>query len=142
MLFQCQHTRPLTRYLPVRQEHFDLRAHVESAGHQIELCSRHLVINSGSCRGYLYKKATGGAGKMMAGRQWNRRWFVFDRHRRALLYYSDKTESKAKGGIYFQVSFLIKLCDFAGGHSLFMMHIELHRKITKLCVSLSLSDSP
>jgi hypothetical protein len=29
-------TRPLTRYLPVTgQEHFDLRAHIESAGHQV-----------------------------------------------------------------------------------------------------------
>jgi hypothetical protein len=29
-------TRPLTRYLPVTgQENFDLRAHIESAGHQV-----------------------------------------------------------------------------------------------------------
>lgn len=29
-------TRPLTRYLPVTtQENFDLRSHIESAGHQV-----------------------------------------------------------------------------------------------------------
>ena len=35
-------------------------------------------------------------------RTWNKRWFVFDRIRRSLLYFSDKTESKPRGGIYFQ----------------------------------------
>uniref|UniRef100_A0A0K2V5J1 PH domain-containing protein n=2 Tax=Lepeophtheirus salmonis TaxID=72036 RepID=A0A0K2V5J1_LEPSM len=35
-------------------------------------------------------------------RKWNRRWFVFDRNKRTLIYYSDKTETKAKGGIYFE----------------------------------------
>ena len=31
-------TRPLTRYLPVTgQENFDLRAHIESAGHQVKI---------------------------------------------------------------------------------------------------------
>merc|ERR1719220_876860 len=50
--------RPLTRYLPVtRQEGFDLRGHIESAGHQIELC-KPIVINSCSCRGYLSKQGT------------------------------------------------------------------------------------
>ena len=34
---------------------------------------------------------------------WKKRWFVFDRKRRSLLYYSDKAETKARGGIYFQV---------------------------------------
>ena len=36
-------------------------------------------------------------------KSWSKRWFVFDRHQRALIYYGDKTEAKAKGGIYFQV---------------------------------------
>jgi len=86
--------RPLTRYLPVtRQEGFDLRAHIETAGHQIELC-KHIVINSCSCRGYLSKQGTRLKG-------WNRRWFVFDRNKRTLVYYADKSEGKAKGGIYF-----------------------------------------
>ena len=33
---------------------------------------------------------------------WKKRWFVFDRVRRSLLYYSDKSENKPRGGIYFQ----------------------------------------
>lgn len=86
--------RPLTRYLPVTsQENFDLRSHIETAGHQIELC-KHIVLNSCSCRGYLNKMGA-------RFKSWNKRWFVFDRNKRTLVYYADKSESKAKGGIYF-----------------------------------------
>lgn len=86
--------RPLTRYLPVTtQEDFDLRGHIETAGHQIELC-RHIVLNSGACRGYLSKLGA-------RFKSWNKRWFVFDRNKRTLVYYADKSEVKAKGGIYF-----------------------------------------
>jgi len=87
-------SRPLTRYLPVMsQENFDLRGHIESAGHQIELCS-HIVLNSCSCRGYLSK--LGARLKV-----WTKRWFVFDRNKRTLVYYNDKSETRGKGGIYF-----------------------------------------
>ncbi|XP_077564333.1 LOW QUALITY PROTEIN: uncharacterized protein LOC144179768 [Haemaphysalis longicornis] len=86
--------RPLTRYLPVRGAECDLRQHVESAGHQVELCP-HVQLTSSSCRGYLHKLG----GKW---RSWKKRWFVFDRNRRALIYFSDKTEAKLKGGVPFQ----------------------------------------
>jgi len=33
---------------------------------------------------------------------WNKRWFVFDREKKSLLYYMDKSENKPRGGIYFQ----------------------------------------
>ena len=103
--FQAQ--RPLTRYLPVRNEHFDLRSHIETAGHQIELLSTHIVLNSSSCRGYLHKLAGSGSSKFRPrGANWNKRWFVFDRNKRTLVYYQDKQEGKAKGGIYFQVMWL------------------------------------
>ena len=36
--------------------------------------------------------------------KWNKRWFVFDRNKRAIIYFSDKTETKAKGGVYFKVN--------------------------------------
>lgn len=87
--------RPLTRYLPVRTEQaFDLKQHIESAGHQIELCNQ-VFVTSTACRGYLQKLGS-------KFRTWQKRWFVFDRSRRALLYYSDKSESKVRGGVYFQ----------------------------------------
>lgn len=86
--------RPLTRYLPVRGAECDLRQHVESAGHQVELCP-HVQLTASSCRGYLHKLG----GKW---RSWKKRWFVFDRNRRALVYFSDKTEAKLKGGVPFQ----------------------------------------
>uniref|UniRef100_A0A0K8S3A8 FHA domain-containing protein n=1 Tax=Lygus hesperus TaxID=30085 RepID=A0A0K8S3A8_LYGHE len=47
--------RPLTRYLPIRGETLDLRSHIETAGHQVDLCP-HISIDSSSCRGYLQKE--------------------------------------------------------------------------------------
>ena len=100
-----QQQRPLTRYLPIRNEHFDLRAHIESAGHQLDQCS-HVHLNPDSCRGYLQKLSgnhqnTSAAVKSFRSK-WNKRWFVFDRNKRAIIYYTDKSETKAKGGVYFQ----------------------------------------
>lgn len=86
--------RPLTRYLPIRGEALDLRQHIESAGHQVDLCP-HIIIDKTSCRGYLHKMTS-------RFHQWNKRWFVFDRTRRTLTYYSDRSEKKARGGAYFQ----------------------------------------
>ncbi|CAN9506135.1 unnamed protein product [Ophioblennius macclurei] len=91
---QRAQSRPLTRYLPVRKDDFDLRAHIESAGHSADTCF-HLSISEKTCRGYLVKMG----GKI---KTWKKRWFVFDRNRRTLSYYADKHEAKLKGVIYFQ----------------------------------------
>ncbi|XP_039982657.1 pleckstrin homology-like domain family B member 2 isoform X2 [Xiphias gladius] len=91
---QRAQSRPLTRYLPVRKDDFDLRAHIESAGHSTDTCF-HLSISEKTCRGYLVKMG----GKI---KTWKKRWFVFDRNRRTLSYYADKHEVKLKGVIYFQ----------------------------------------
>ncbi|XP_037550158.1 pleckstrin homology-like domain family B member 2 isoform X1 [Nematolebias whitei] len=91
---QRAQSRPLTRYLPVRKDDFDLRAHIESAGHSTDTCF-HLSMSEKTCRGYLVKMG----GKI---KTWKKRWFVFDRNRRTLSYYSDKHEAKLKGVIYFQ----------------------------------------
>ncbi|KAM9332306.1 LOW QUALITY PROTEIN: pleckstrin homology-like domain family B member 2 [Pholidichthys leucotaenia] len=91
---QRAQSRPLTRYLPVRKDDFDLRAHIESAGHSVDTCF-HLSISEKTCRGYLVKMG----GKI---KTWKKRWFVFDRNRRTLSYYADKHEAKLKGVIYFQ----------------------------------------
>ncbi|XP_024086002.1 uncharacterized protein LOC106666797 isoform X2 [Cimex lectularius] len=87
--------RPLTRYLPIRSDTLDLKRHIESAGHQVDLCP-HLTIDSTSCRGYLNKMST------KFNSRWNKRWFVFDRVNRTFSYYSDKSEKKVRGGAYFQ----------------------------------------
>lgn len=73
---------------------FDLRAYIESAGHQVASCP-HLFIDSFSCKGHLHK-----LGAIFHG--WSKRWFVFDMKRSALMYFSDSTEKKIKGGSYFQ----------------------------------------
>ncbi|XP_061569940.1 pleckstrin homology-like domain family B member 2 isoform X2 [Cololabis saira] len=91
---QRAQSRPLTRYLPVRKDDFDLRSHIESAGHSTDTCF-HLSISEKTCRGYLVKMG----GKI---KTWKKRWFVFDRNRRTLSYYADKHEAKLKGVIYFQ----------------------------------------
>ncbi|XP_072342519.1 pleckstrin homology-like domain family B member 1 isoform X14 [Scyliorhinus torazame] len=86
--------RPLTRYLPIRKEDFDLRSHIESSGHNLEICYQ-VSITEKMCKGYLTKMG----GKI---KSWRKRWFVFDRIKRTLSYYVDKHESKLKGVIYFQ----------------------------------------
>ncbi|XP_052265266.1 pleckstrin homology-like domain family B member 2 isoform X3 [Dreissena polymorpha] len=86
--------RPLTRYLPVRSHEFDLKVHIETAGHHLDMCP-HVVVNNNSARGFLVKMG----GKI---KTWHKRWFVFDRTKRSLVYYTDKSESKPRGGIYFQ----------------------------------------
>ena len=104
-----------------------MRAHIETAGHQLELASPSVVIDSLTCRGYLHK--LGSAASSSTGRRpgfsgtganrgkfgvstlgigqaaWKKRWFVFDRSKKTLIYYGDKNESKAKGGVYFRVCF-------------------------------------
>ncbi|XP_067107887.1 pleckstrin homology-like domain family B member 2 isoform X1 [Osmerus mordax] len=91
---QRAQSRPLTRYLPVRKDDFDLLSHIESAGHSVATCF-HLALTEKTCRGFLVKMG----GKI---KTWKKRWFVFDRNRRTLSYYSDKHEAKMKGVIYFQ----------------------------------------
>uniref|UniRef100_A0A8C3J5H2 PH domain-containing protein n=1 Tax=Calidris pygmaea TaxID=425635 RepID=A0A8C3J5H2_9CHAR len=126
LLFQA---RPLTRYLPIRKEDFDLRLHIESSGHSVDTCY-HLILTEKMCKGYLVKMG----GKI---KSWKKRWFVFDRMKRTLSYYvgeslhcptpcptalspsprpptpspvvitgsfprADKHETKLKGVIYFQ----------------------------------------
>ncbi|XP_016516887.1 pleckstrin homology-like domain family B member 1 isoform X12 [Poecilia formosa] len=86
--------RPMTRYLPIRREEFDLRSHVESSGHSLETCY-HVILTEKMCKGYLVKMG----GKI---KSWKKRWFVFDRLKRTFSYYVDKHETKLKGVIYFQ----------------------------------------
>ncbi|XP_075330247.1 pleckstrin homology-like domain family B member 1 isoform X11 [Odontesthes bonariensis] len=86
--------RPMTRYLPIRKEEFDLRSHVESSGHSVDTCF-HVILTEKMCKGYLVKMG----GKI---KSWKKRWFVFDRLKRTFSYYVDKHETKLKGVIYFQ----------------------------------------
>ncbi|KAM8927376.1 pleckstrin homology-like domain family B member 3 isoform 1-T1 [Pelodytes ibericus] len=80
--------------LPCSPPPFDLRAYLEASGHGVETCAQ-VRVNATCCKGYLVK---------MGGRikTWKKRWFVFDRQKRRLAYYSDKEEQKLKGVIYFQ----------------------------------------
>ncbi|XP_024947691.1 pleckstrin homology-like domain family B member 2 isoform X2 [Cephus cinctus] len=86
--------RPLTRYLPIKSESLDLRHHIETAGHQLPLI-HDVTVDTTSCCGYLSKMSK-------KFHHWNKRWFVFDRKRKTLSYYSDNTTRKARGVIYFQ----------------------------------------
>ena len=64
----------------MRKDDFDLRSHIESAGHSADTCF-HLSLTEKTCRGYLVKMG----GKI---KTWKKRWFVFDRNRRTLSYYA------------------------------------------------------
>jgi pleckstrin homology-like domain family B len=54
-------------------------------------------FTASSCRGYLNKVGA----KQLFSMRANNRWFVFDRERQMLVYYSDKNEKKPRGGAYF-----------------------------------------
>nr|XP_061792539.1 pleckstrin homology-like domain family B member 1 isoform X1 [Nerophis lumbriciformis] len=86
--------RPMTRYLPIRKEEFDLHAHIVASGHSVDTCG-HVTVAATLCRGHMVK---------MGGniKSWKKRWFVFDRLKRTFCYYMDKQENKLKGVIYFQ----------------------------------------
>ncbi|KAE8737625.1 hypothetical protein FOCC_FOCC016910, partial [Frankliniella occidentalis] len=86
--------RPLTRYLPIRAADLDLRQHIESAGHAVELCG-HVAVDAHSCRGVLHKASTRFG-------NWQKRWFVFDRSSRTLAYYKNKRDQRVRGGVHFQ----------------------------------------
>ncbi|XP_031428318.1 pleckstrin homology-like domain family B member 1 isoform X7 [Clupea harengus] len=90
----CSQARPMTRYLPIRKEEFDLRSHVESSGHCVDTCP-YVIVSEKMCKGHLIKMG----GKI---KSWKKRWFVFDRLKRTFSYYIDKHETKLKGVIYFQ----------------------------------------
>ncbi|XP_076130314.1 pleckstrin homology-like domain family B member 1 isoform X3 [Alosa pseudoharengus] len=90
----CSQARPMTRYLPIRKEEFDLRSHVESSGHCVDTCP-YVIVSEKMCKGHLVKMG----GKI---KSWKKRWFVFDRLKRTFSYYIDKHETKLKGVIYFQ----------------------------------------
>lgn len=96
-----KHQRPLTRYLPIMSQELNLRQHIETAGHQLQLCP-YIFINDTCCRGYLNK-----LGAKFGG--WSKRWFVFDRERSVMLYFSDKSEKKPRGGAYFASIMEVKI---------------------------------
>ncbi|XP_078593101.1 uncharacterized protein LOC144871503 isoform X6 [Branchiostoma floridae x Branchiostoma japonicum] len=102
-----RNSRPMTRYLPQTSKDFDLRTHIESGGHSLDLCP-HIAITKTSCRGFLVK---------MGGRikTWRKRWFVFDRTSQTFMYYPDRHERRAKGGMSFktiQDVYIDHLCPF------------------------------
>jgi len=86
--------RPMTRLLPNTSTDFDLRAHIEASGHQLDSCP-YVLVTAHSCRGFLHK---------MGGRikTWKRRWFVCDRIKRKVFYFADKSEARLKGSVCFQ----------------------------------------
>ncbi|XP_078674256.1 pleckstrin homology-like domain family B member 2 isoform X10 [Branchiostoma floridae x Branchiostoma belcheri] len=102
-----RNSRPMTRYLPQTSKDFDLRTHIESGGHSLDLCP-HVAVTKTSCRGFLVK---------MGGRikTWRKRWFVFDRTSQTFMYYPDRHERRAKGGMSFktiQDVYIDHLCPF------------------------------
>ncbi|CAG0880531.1 unnamed protein product [Cyprideis torosa] len=87
--------RPLTQFLPFRDSTLNLRNHIESSGHPLDLCDAYVHLTESTCKGYLQKLGS-------RFRTWNKRWFVFDRRKKTLTYYGDKNEKKLRGGAYFQ----------------------------------------
>ena len=87
----------MTRFLPIKSESLDLRYHIETAGHQLQLIND-VNIDTTTCCGYLSKMSK-------KFHHWNKRWFIFDRKNKTLSYYSDSSARKPRGVIYFQVNY-------------------------------------
>lgn len=63
----CFQARPLTRYLPIRKEDFDLKTHIESSGHGVDTCL-HVVLSSKVCG--LWGPGVLGRGPRSLGTSW------------------------------------------------------------------------
>ena len=82
--------------MPIKSQDLDLKHHIESSGHQIDLCTQ-IQINPSTCKGYIYKWTCGKLRKA-----WHKRWFVFDRKARQFSYYPSQN-TKDGTHINFQV---------------------------------------
>ncbi len=89
--------RPMTRYLPIRKEEFDLRSHIESSGHSLDTCY-HVILTEKMCKGYLVKMG----GKI---KSWKKRWFVFDRLKRTFSYYAGMCTAASPSNILLTVHY-------------------------------------
>lgn len=82
--------------MPIKSESLDLKNHIETAGHHLPLI-HDVTVDTTTCSGYLSKMSK-------KFHHWNKRWFVFDRKRKTLSYFSDNSSKKPRGLIYFQVN--------------------------------------
>lgn len=73
----------------------NLVQHLVATGHVLENCPS-VRVTAHACKGYLSKLG----GKII--KSWKKRWFVLDRQKRALCYYSDEHQRVPKGIVYFQ----------------------------------------
>jgi hypothetical protein len=87
-----QQSRPLTRYLPVRDSGLNLRQFIESSGHCLDDSASVVQLTATTCQGTLTKMARHGL------HVWHRRWFVFDRSRRTFSWHSTRPNSAAAAG--------------------------------------------
>ena len=80
---------------PHHDDDINLVQHLVATGHVLENCPS-VRVTATTCKGYLTKMG----GKLI--RSWKKRWFVLDRQKRALCYYTDEHHRTPKGIIYFQ----------------------------------------
>lgn len=78
--------RPLTLYLPKPDEDIDLVEHIQALGHDVDIISSDLSLNSASAQGYLWKSCSNN------NKKWLRRYFYFDRTSKLLLYYDSRSQ--------------------------------------------------
>lgn len=83
-------SRPLTLYLPKPDEQIDLVEHIQALGHDVDIISDDLSLNSTSAQGYLWKSCSNN------NKKWLRRYFHFDRNSKLLLYYDSKSQLSKK----------------------------------------------
>lgn len=79
-------SRPLTLYLPRPDEEIDLVEHIQALGHDLDIISKDLKLNSTSALGYLWKSCSNN------NKKWLKRYFYFDRNLKVLSYYENENQ--------------------------------------------------
>lgn len=79
-------SRPLTLYLPRPDEEIDLVEHIQALGHDLDIISNDLKLNSTSALGYLWKSCSNN------NKKWLKRYFYFDRNLKVLSYYENENQ--------------------------------------------------
>lgn len=76
--------RPLTMYLPKPNEEIDLAEHIQALGHDLNIISSDVRLNSTSAQGYLWKSCSNN------NKKWLKRYFHLDRSSKILSYYENE----------------------------------------------------
>lgn len=120
-----QANRPLTIYMPKRDEQIDLVEHVQALGHDLNLISGDLSVEPKRARGYLWKSCANNSKK------WLRRYFVLDRETKTLAYYHSEQQLVKRPKSPKSFMFFDDICDVYVDHRMSASAFDTHTEDNK-----------